>query len=490
MRNRLPALAVAVLGILLSASIAVAGPAGEATLVEGGGFPDDISGNGRSERAYGVEFTTEIYAYEMDYGGESTFYTVLTNTGTETDVITVDITQDELPDGVGSFDWFANYCDTNGTCHFGPWDYTLAPGQAETFDVHVIDNLGTAEGMALTTLHATSNGDTLVAITESYGTFIEVPSVLIVDDDGGAGDETYIETAVADAGFSGRRYDPETELDGYPTLDMLDSHRVVLWTTGSGDASGITSTVEDSWMDYLNGGGSLFLASSAYLSSRPGATTFTTDYLHLTTWNDDVGGALVTGVPGNGVTDDMTLPLTTAVASSDDGMGNPDFPDDSFFTLFDSAEGAKGIGGGEDGHILSFLSFAFENISTAAPDPNNQKTLVGRIITWSDAIATGVEDGEVEVARVSLGQNFPNPFNPVTTIEYAVPADAGRVSLTVHNVNGQVVRTLVDGRVSPGSHTVAWDGTDDAGKSVSSGIYFSRLTAADDTAFMKMTLLK
>ncbi|HUU27620.1 MAG TPA: beta-L-arabinofuranosidase domain-containing protein [archaeon] len=91
----------------------------------------------------------------------------------------------------------------------------------------------------------------------------------------------------------------------------------------------------------------------------------------------------------------------------------------------------------------------------------------------------------------SLDQNHPNPFNPTTTISYAVPeGPAVRVSLVVYDLRGTLVKTLVDDIKEPGYYTVMWDGTDDAGRNQSSGVYFYRLRAADYTGVRKMVLVK
>jgi immune inhibitor A len=88
-----------------------------------------------------------------------------------------------------------------------------------------------------------------------------------------------------------------------------------------------------------------------------------------------------------------------------------------------------------------------------------------------------------------LGQNYPNPFNPGTRIEYSVPRD-GHVTLTVYNVLGERVRTLVDRKNQMGIHKVSWDGTDDEGTPVANGIYFYQLKAETFVNTNKMVLLK
>jgi hypothetical protein len=92
-------------------------------------------------------------------------------------------------------------------------------------------------------------------------------------------------------------------------------------------------------------------------------------------------------------------------------------------------------------------------------------------------------------AEYALLQNYPNPFNPDTDIQYQIP-QAGWVKLTIYNVLGQEISTLVDGPREAGNYTVRWFGTDGQGRELGSGIYFYRLSAGDFTAVRKMVLMK
>ena len=95
------------------------------------------------------------------------------------------------------------------------------------------------------------------------------------------------------------------------------------------------------------------------------------------------------------------------------------------------------------------------------------------------------------VTRAGLEQNYPNPFNPDTRIVYFVPdGNPAPVSLAVYNVRGQRVRTLVAGRQAGGRHVARWDGRNDRGESVSSGVYFYRLTQPGFSETRKMLLIK
>jgi len=92
--------------------------------------------------------------------------------------------------------------------------------------------------------------------------------------------------------------------------------------------------------------------------------------------------------------------------------------------------------------------------------------------------------------RFALYQNVPNPFNPTTTTRYDVPAGGGRVSLVIYDVNGRVVRTLVDRADEPGAKSVVWDGMDEKGVAVSSGVYFYRLVGPGFSETRKMAVMK
>ncbi len=89
----------------------------------------------------------------------------------------------------------------------------------------------------------------------------------------------------------------------------------------------------------------------------------------------------------------------------------------------------------------------------------------------------------------ALHQNYPNPFNPSTTISFTV-ATRGPVELSVFDLLGRRVRILSEGPRSAGQHTVVWDGTDEKGRAVGSGIYVYRLRIADFVQTRKMVLVK
>ena len=99
------------------------------------------------------------------------------------------------------------------------------------------------------------------------------------------------------------------------------------------------------------------------------------------------------------------------------------------------------------------------------------------------------DDPAVTPTQNLLGQNYPNPFNPSTTISFTMPKTAN-VNLSIYNVKGQLVNTLVNGSKAFGNHSVVWNGKDVNGNDVPSGIYFYRLSTDDSVETKKMMLMK
>lgn len=105
---------------------------------------------------------------------------------------------------------------------------------------------------------------------------------------------------------------------------------------------------------------------------------------------------------------------------------------------------------------------------------------------WTEC-GTGID---AVASRPYLSHNFPNPFNPATAIRYRVPSPGNRVELSVYDLSGRRVTTLVDAYRSGGEHVVVWRGRDEEGRQVGSGVYFYRLEVGETQLERKMVLLK
>jgi aminopeptidase N len=109
---------------------------------------------------------------------------------------------------------------------------------------------------------------------------------------------------------------------------------------------------------------------------------------------------------------------------------------------------------------------------------------------WVLCDATDIaSDAENPPAAPFLSQNWPNPFNPSTTLRFGLDRP-GAVRLCIYNARGRLVRTLIDGRLGEGTHEAVWNGKDSEGRPAASGIYFCRMTSVENSFTVKMVLLR
>jgi hypothetical protein len=150
---------------------------------------------------------------------------------------------------------------------------------------------------------------------------------------------------------------------------------------------------------------------------------------------------------------------------------------------------ARAVEGGLDGSVARLVFRAKGEFE----EPGRFQIADG-LILGADGLIAQVAPGEALAlattpAEFALGQNFPNPFNPETTIRYSL-ADDAQVQLRIYNLVGQVVRTLVQERQAAGRYAIRWDGRDERGLTVSSGVYFYQITAGKFKDVRKLMLLK
>ena len=123
------------------------------------------------------------------------------------------------------------------------------------------------------------------------------------------------------------------------------------------------------------------------------------------------------------------------------------------------------------------------NVVCGYPDMNNP------MVVSTQALVS--VDGQQSVPDAfALNQNYPNPFNPSTQISFDIPEASELVSLSVYNILGQNINTLVSGSMNAGRYTQEWDATDELGSPVASGIYFYELRSNDFVSRKKMLLIR
>lgn len=132
-----------------------------------------------------------------------------------------------------------------------------------------------------------------------------------------------------------------------------------------------------------------------------------------------------------------------------------------------------------------YFSFDFSQLTSAA----HRQEWMDDLMSWWNISPTATSDAFAPTVSSGLDSIYPNPFNPSTTIRYNI-AVAERVGLNIYNLRGQKVKTLINESKTAGSHTTSWDGTDEAGNPVASGVYYLRLETSTTRETRKLTMIK
>ena len=133
---------------------------------------------------------------------------------------------------------------------------------------------------------------------------------------------------------------------------------------------------------------------------------------------------------------------------------------------------------------------------TASLENYTPQTSPSIVVTSGNIISGGdftldpiVSTEDIIITNTKLGNNYPNPFNPITNIAYSIK-EIGNVTLEVYNLKGQLVKTLVNEVIESGNHIATWNGTDNSNKPVSSGVYLYKMKSGNYISTKKMILMK
>ncbi|MDD2228879.1 MAG: choice-of-anchor J domain-containing protein [Candidatus Cloacimonetes bacterium] len=132
-----------------------------------------------------------------------------------------------------------------------------------------------------------------------------------------------------------------------------------------------------------------------------------------------------------------------------------------------------------------YFSFDFSQLSNI----NQRTALFTDLMDWFGVVPSAIAEDNSPSVQTALKGNYPNPFNPTTTISYTI-ANPAQVQLSIYNVKGQRVISLLNSQQLAGNHTIIWDGKDDKGYEVGSGIYFIKLSDGKAVVSRKLTLIK
>jgi hypothetical protein len=196
---------------------------------------------------------------------------------------------------------------------------------------------------------------------------------------------------------------------------------------------------------------------------------------------------LAPSTPGN-----ITLNITAkSVGFQWDDPIDPDF---RYFAVYRSTESGFDPKGAEPLATLISTEFTDETVEvgTAYYYRFSAFDFSGNESTFSQefmATVTSIGENNSVPTEYALLQNYPNPFNPETTIEYQLP-EAGQVRITIYSILGVPIRTLVDRSQPVGHYKINWDGRDNAGGLMPSGLYFYRIESGNFSAMKKMIMMK
>ncbi len=150
----------------------------------------------------------------------------------------------------------------------------------------------------------------------------------------------------------------------------------------------------------------------------------------------------------------------------------------------------KPAGGNENFTISGLSPGQTYYIAIKSVDEAGNWSAISNIVSATTSILLDADDGTGTLPiEFRLRQNFPNPFNPVTAIDFSIPK-AGVVELAVFNILGERVTTLASGQFAAGDHQVIWNGCDASGTEVASGVYLYRLETDSHSAVRKMVLMR
>lgn len=355
---------------------------------------------------------------------------------------------------------------------------------ADPFTLSVVP--GAEPHLAEFVIEITAAPDNFVP-TDSFSLIIGHPAVILVDDDGGDDLEEAYRTVLAE---SLNVFHDEWCIaeEGSPQGAWLSNSQVAIWFTGADTMTTLEPNDIAALTYFLDQGGRLFITGSG-IGRDIGQEPFYGDYLHAG-YAGTTMDYVAWGVAGHPLVGESLLVLLWTETKEMISVSAGDS------MLYYDTGGVAAVTYAGDYQVVYF-GFRFDAIEEGAPVGIRKHEMMGRILDWMGITKVdGEEDGEElvlgEPPRL-LGRSRPNPFSDLATIHYLVPGRASEpvpVRLSVYNILGQQVRTLVDATQVPGEHAVTWDGRSAAGTEAGSGIYFLRLEAGGASEAVKLVRVR
>lgn len=317
----------------------------------------------------------------------------------------------------------------------------------------------------------------------------------------------------------------------YDTYSIPTSYSTIIAYASTGTGGPATLYLSQKLIEFLNSGTidnakNLFFASDGYAFSQAGTPNFHPMNLLLNGYLRTSSVATGSGGGTNGLAgpDVFSYQTGTIISTNSSPIGNvgteysvyansPDciFAYDSVPDWYADAVPYPEIGavnafafedGPVDGHAYLyhgvcatavdtpvFKTFYFSFDYSQLNNPAQSEELFSDLMEWFGIEPDAIEEEETPVVKSELKGNYPNPFNPTTTIVFTL-AKADKVDINIYNLKGQKVKNLVSDNMTSGKHSIVWYGKDEKGNSLGSGIYLLKMQTGKTTATRKLTLLK
>lgn len=401
----------------------------------------------------------------------------LRNTGSVSDTYMLKMVK-SLPAG-----WTANLV-IGSTSSPDSTTTTLSAGDSTRISV-VFNTVGRGLGIVDLVYRSHGNG---FSDTVRY-TVGQNVDILLVDDDAGAMYEYYYESTLDRLG---EVYFTAHRSEGYFTGSYLQTFPIVIWFTGQ-DYTGVLNTNDTlAIRQYLNAGGKLFMSSQElgyycmeYLTTP--WTNFYRTWFKATYVNDTTGLRSIRGTPGG-----PFAGLTYSIFGGD-GAGITPYPDK--ITAYGGGQTAIDYNGGTfptggvvfaGTYRLVYFAFPWEVLSS----PIARDTMMARTLFYLRHGYVDVEETPKIPEEFAVMSIAPNPFNPTTQISLDVNEPCLNARLEIFDISGRKVKTLLHGPIEKGKKSVFFDGRDELGRALPSGVYLVRFVNGENVIMKKLLMGK
>ncbi|MFT5232714.1 MAG: hypothetical protein ACI9UQ_000736, partial [Candidatus Krumholzibacteriia bacterium] len=389
--------------------------------------------------------------------------------------------------------WVASLCE--GLLCYPPFllDVELILDPGETLELIIDITAVGDEGQGSTLISLASKNNPASTASATFTLVSSGVDVLLVSNVSDPANENLIADAITATGKTHGVWRPSTM--GKATDLEMANFPTIVWAA----ASTLTSLETEDMTNltaYVNGGGNLVLSGQnlAWANCDPGSPFFDTDAV---TWFQSTLGTDYVGNLGSTdfVTSQVSDPIFSGASfnvNGGDGSNDNSSPDIVSSTglgtvsLSYSGGGGALIRSGLGAGYTVFAAFGIEGIDSVG----KRSAFMTSALNWFTNPTSAAGDGVLPLFT-RQPEVWPNPFNPQTKIRFEVGGErAVPAEVTVYNLQGRAVRQLYAGSVNPGPQDVIWNGRDDAGRNLATGVYLARVTVGGTQKLVKMTLVK